>query len=704
MAERMITYLEIHLYFTLPPCLLLYLVHRPLLQPRDTFRFLLLAFIATAATIPWDSYLIRSGVWGYPEGVVWGTLFDIPVEEISFFVIQTYITTQLYALLNKPVFHPSHLPPLPTRGVLGGTLLLLLSLLGGALVYLGGPATYTGLIFVWACPVLSLLWYVSGPHALRLPLLPALGPVVIPTLYLWAVDTYALRQGTWEIGDGTKFGVQLWRGLEFEEALFFFVSNALLTMGSIAFSHAFALVDVLALVRREERWDAPSNPIRAPCSTVYLLYRALTLPAGDYPSATISDLKDAAQTLEKHSKSFHIASSAFGERCRLLLLSYYAFCRVTDNLVDEADDTTQALESVQMIDRFLKMCYLEAAERSTDGGPDGSVEDINQALINGNGHATNGNGHAINGNGCLPQDKEQFEPMLASRDSGYADCLISTTPLDADKVDVDHFITTIRPHLRPAFNLFRLLAPLLPPQPVLDLLCGYAFDALEFPPCVARTDASPWLTVKPESYSKLTEKQEQPIRTEQDLILYCRRVAGSVGVACTYLMHAASSPSPGSVQPPPEEVIQKASDMGVALQLVNIARDLVDDASLGRSYVPSAWATAGTDGETDPEGILADPKGAVERFRPRLLKLAFRFYQGAVPALAQLPEETRLGARAAVACYMAMGVLMRTGWFERKGRWTTAVKMAVLGLVLYVPTWGRGHKLQKTRVGQLSIN
>lgn len=41
-------------------------------------------------------------------------------------------------------------------------------------------------------------------------------PIITPTLYLWIVDTIALRRGTWVIESGTKLGWQIWRGLEIE--------------------------------------------------------------------------------------------------------------------------------------------------------------------------------------------------------------------------------------------------------------------------------------------------------------------------------------------------------------------------------------------------------------------------------------------------------------------------------------------------------
>lgn len=51
---------------------------------------------------------------------------------------------------------------------------------------------------------------------LQLPLASSVVSIVLPSLYLWVVDTIALRRGTWVIESGTKSGLQIWRGLEIE--------------------------------------------------------------------------------------------------------------------------------------------------------------------------------------------------------------------------------------------------------------------------------------------------------------------------------------------------------------------------------------------------------------------------------------------------------------------------------------------------------
>lgn len=98
-----------HAKYTVPLALILSYVFRPLHSPLDSYKIVFLVAIAVVYTIPWDSYLIRSHVWSYPQRAVLGpTLFDIPIEELFFFFIQTYITSLLYLLLAKPVFHPAH--------------------------------------------------------------------------------------------------------------------------------------------------------------------------------------------------------------------------------------------------------------------------------------------------------------------------------------------------------------------------------------------------------------------------------------------------------------------------------------------------------------------------------------------------------------------------------------------------------------------
>ena len=198
--------------------------------------------VALVATIPWDSHLIHTRIWTYPPNVIIGpTLFDIPAEEVFFFVIQTYITSLLYLIVSKPTFHPVYLRggkaqdrfKWRTWCWVGQATLAGIILVGAKLVSQKKEGLYMGLILVWATPVLLFLWYVfwkpcscSGrlkecrsiayQFLIGLPLTSTLLPIALPTVYLWVIDTMALNRGTWAIESGTKLNWHLWDGLDIE--------------------------------------------------------------------------------------------------------------------------------------------------------------------------------------------------------------------------------------------------------------------------------------------------------------------------------------------------------------------------------------------------------------------------------------------------------------------------------------------------------
>jgi lycopene cyclase domain-containing protein len=93
--------------------------------------------------------------------------------------------------------------------------------------------TYMGLILAWAAPVVALQWLFMGPAIWRLrkAVFPA---ILVPTLYLWVADWYAISQGIWYISERFTFGVNPF-GLPVEEATFFLITNVLVVFGSVLF-------------------------------------------------------------------------------------------------------------------------------------------------------------------------------------------------------------------------------------------------------------------------------------------------------------------------------------------------------------------------------------------------------------------------------------------------------------------------------------
>jgi len=147
-------------------------------------------------------------------------------------------------------------------------------------------------------------------------------------------------------------------------------------------------------------------------------------------------------------------------------------------------------------------------------------------------------------------------------------------------------------------------------------------------------------------------------RTEADLLLYCYRVAGTVGCMMAVLM---------GVEAQDEETLGRAADLGIAFQLANIARDLVEDARVGRVYLPAEWLKeAGLSAEE-----LADPRArpALAVLARRLAERELAYRASAQVGAARLPFRSRWAVLAAARIYGAIAqqvaALGPAAWDER---------------------------------------
>lgn len=131
--------------------------------------------------------------------------------------------------------------------------------------------------------------------------------------------------------------------------------------------------------------------------------------------------------------------------------------------------------------------------------------------------------------------------------------------------------------------------------------------------------------------------------TFEDLTAYAVRVAGTVGMMMSVLMGARSSVT-----------LARACDLGVAMQLTNIARDVGEDARNGRIYLPLAWMRS--------EGIDVDSwlkrsefSAQVAAVVQRLLAEADVFYAKSEAGIRQLPANCRPGIFGARYIYAEIG-------------------------------------------------
>ncbi len=135
--------------------------------------------------------------------------------------------------------------------------------------------------------------------------------------------------------------------------------------------------------------------------------------------------------------------------------------------------------------------------------------------------------------------------------------------------------------------------------------------------------------------------------TFADVLAYATRVAGSVGAMMALLMGARD-----------KSQLARACDLGIAMQISNIARDVGEDARAGRLYLPIAWMR---DAGIDPEGFLDDPRHSPElaAIIERLLEAADSLYRRAARGISALPVDCRAGIFAAAYLYGEIGSEVR---------------------------------------------
>ncbi|BGP17727.1 hypothetical protein JCM10213_005308 [Rhodosporidiobolus nylandii] len=554
-------YWLVHARWTIPPSLALWAVFRKLRTKRDVQKTWFLIAIAVTATIPWDSYLIRHRIWSYPESSVVGpTLFSIPYEEIFFFFIQTYLTATLYAILTRPTVHAVLLPRTPSEGRrtrwTGTAIFAAIFALAVAKLEEGGEGTYLALIVAWVAPFLILLWFIAATHIVAMPRRSVLLAIFLPTLFLWECDARALQRGTWVIEEGTKLGLSF-RGLEIEEAVFFLLTNIMIVFGLVACDQCFAVHDLRS-------FDSATSSSFPPLSS----FPAIILNSpDDKQRQRIDDLRAAIDILSIHSKSFSTASMVFDGRLRLDLLSLYAWCRVCDDLIDNASTVAEAEGNISLISSALDLLYPAASAASL--------------------------AHPVR---VDPKALESALPNLSEPERG-------------------------------AFRLLSLL-PITRP-PLEELLEGF------------RTDLS-FLSCRDDKSSSLSSERELPIKTDADLLLYANNVASSVADLCVQLVwaHCGSGDRAASAGER-ATVLAAAREMGQALQLVNIARDVPADREIARIYLPGR--------------SLDVPVAELTRDRRELLRRANEMAAKSRGAIERLPQEARGGIRAACDVYLSIG-------------------------------------------------
>ena len=135
--------------------------------------------------------------------------------------------------------------------------------------------------------------------------------------------------------------------------------------------------------------------------------------------------------------------------------------------------------------------------------------------------------------------------------------------------------------------------------------------------------------------------------TEKEMMRYCYHVAGAVGVLMARVMFA----------PNDSFIYDRACDLGLAFQLANISRDVIEDARAGRCYLPDEWlADAGLDCETYAE---EDNRFALAAVVARLVDRMELYREASRLGAKHLRFRQRWAVLAAARIYGAIGRKVR---------------------------------------------
>lgn len=190
--------------------------------------------LALLYTTPWDNYLVATGVWYYNPDLVTGlTIGYVPIEEYTFFIVETILVGLWWWLLARRLPPPKSQSFRPNRSqvYLSTGLLILIWLFFTFQFFLARDEwNYLGIIFFWALPPIvpqflfgaDILW-----HYRKL----VFGAIFVPGLYLSLTDIIALTATTWQISKDQTLGINFFGILPIEEVAFFFITCTLIGFG-----------------------------------------------------------------------------------------------------------------------------------------------------------------------------------------------------------------------------------------------------------------------------------------------------------------------------------------------------------------------------------------------------------------------------------------------------------------------------------------
>ncbi len=153
----------------------------------------------------------------------------------------------------------------------------------------------------------------------------------------------------------------------------------------------------------------------------------------------------------------------------------------------------------------------------------------------------------------------------------------------------------------------------------------------------------------------ISDQQNVRVTDEKELIDYSYKVAGTVGLMMLPIINTKDA-----------EARKHAIDLGIAMQLTNIARDVYEDAKMNRLYLPKEWLGQVSVSDLIDNKLDDQKKRLIELSIKNLIELSDKFYANGFSGMKFIPLRTRLAIFFAAKIYKGIGEKIKNGGYVYK--------------------------------------
>ena len=148
----------------------------------------------------------------------------------------------------------------------------------------------------------------------------------------------------------------------------------------------------------------------------------------------------------------------------------------------------------------------------------------------------------------------------------------------------------------------------------------------------------------------ILDQKKIKIQNKEELIKYSYHVAGTVGLMMSKIIGVKH-----------KKAAQSAIDLGIGMQLTNIARDVYEDSKMERIYLPANWIPKiSLKNLNNLEELSLEKDEKISNAIHKVIRLSEKFYKNGFAGLKYIPFSTRLGIFIAANVYRGIGIKIKS--------------------------------------------